>query len=536
MKSPLRRGGVLVAALSVAIATFAIAPAANAVTGDPRPVTEGAGWLAGQLTDGIIQGQYGPDYGLSIDTAFALKAVNAQPEAVRAIHDAIATNVNKYTDYTYDYNGTHSGIASNAVAKALVLAEVTGSDPTSFGGVNLVSKLESLVSNTAPRTGRIEDSVTPTTDPDDANTLGQAYAARGLSVAGSSRAADVTSFLLEQQCSEGYFRLGLTADKTATDQTCDGGKAAGQSPADSDATSVAVLQLSAIPTPDAAVVTAITTAKQWLVNHQHADGSFGGGTSTEVSNANSTGLAAWALGDTAASRRAAVWLRAHQAHDAGACVTALHGDRGALAYDDATLADGRQNGIGTDTQDQWRRATAQALPGLLYAAPAPGALGAVRHSGYVKARSTVRTTVTGAAPGDSVCVGSNPATANRNGSAVARVTLPGGTGLRTYGVRDSARRASSVVLKALGARTFKVVAAHRPIRHGRLQRVVARGLAPHEKLTVLFRGHVIRHAYASADGTYRTSFRVGHKRGLAKLAVRGKFPTIRSGRAWFRVL
>ena len=40
---------------------------------------------------------------------------------------------------------------------------------------------------------------------------------------------------------------------------------------------------------------------------QRCDGSFGGGMSTEGSNANSTGLVAWALGDTPASRQAATW-------------------------------------------------------------------------------------------------------------------------------------------------------------------------------------------------------------------------------------
>ena len=47
-------------------------------------------------------------------------------------------------------------------------------------------------------------------------------AAQALEAVGSEQAAPVTSYLLQQQCEEGYFRLPLTADAAAEDQTCDG--------------------------------------------------------------------------------------------------------------------------------------------------------------------------------------------------------------------------------------------------------------------------------------------------------------------------
>ena len=90
------------------------------------------------------------------------------------------------------------------VAKAAVLAQATGAGgAASFGGVDLISRLESRVAGAAPVAGRISDA---TTFDDYANTLGQAFAARALMSAGSTKASTVTSFLLKQQCSDGYFR------------------------------------------------------------------------------------------------------------------------------------------------------------------------------------------------------------------------------------------------------------------------------------------------------------------------------------------
>ena len=63
--------------------------------------------------------------------------------------------------------------------------------------MNLVTRLEARVASAAPITGRIED---VNNDFGDANVIGQAFAARGLDVAGSGRADDATNFLLKQQC------------------------------------------------------------------------------------------------------------------------------------------------------------------------------------------------------------------------------------------------------------------------------------------------------------------------------------------------
>ena len=100
------------------------------------------------------------------------------------------------------------------------------------------------------------------------------------------------------------------------------------------------------------------------------DGAWGGDPGGSAENANTTGLAAWALGNTAQSAKGAGWLRDHQATYYDYC-TKLKNDVGAVAYDAAALSAGRSGGITTGSQDQCRRATAQAVPGLQYLQATP---------------------------------------------------------------------------------------------------------------------------------------------------------------------
>ena len=217
-------------------------------------------------------------------------------------------------------------------------------DPTAFGGTDLVARLEGLTTDAGPSAGRIADQ---SEYGDYANTIGQAFAASGLDAAGSTEAAAATTYLLDQQCSAGWFRLLFTTDATAADQSCDGGVASGASKADPDTTSLAVILL-ADQADDPTVAAALAKAEAWLLDQQHDDGSFGGGTSTEAANSNSTGLAGWALGlrgHTAEAERAAVWVRGLQAADTAPCTTALTGETGAIAYDAAAFETGRTEGI-----------------------------------------------------------------------------------------------------------------------------------------------------------------------------------------------
>lgn len=365
MKSFLHRSAVALAAGAL-IAT-SLSGAAHAAPDD-----NGGSWLARQLTDGLIVGGYedtwtdpanptwveSNDYGLTADTAFALKYIGGQRDSVREIRRALAQHVDSWTTGV-DFGS--SDVYAGSTAKAVVLAETTGADPRAFGGVDLVARLNKRVSETAPTVGRIQDKSAT----DYANTIGQALAARGLSVVDSGKADEAVRFLLKQQCSAGYFRLDF-ASKTRQDQTCDGGRRATISAPDTDVTAIAVLSLKAVPHKTAAVRSAIGDAIAWLKRRQQDNGSFGGGPTTEASNANSTGLAGWALGETGAchaAQDAAQWVSNLQV-TGDVSGTPLEGERGAIAYNRAALRAAKTDGIGQAERDQWRRATSQAAPAL----------------------------------------------------------------------------------------------------------------------------------------------------------------------------
>jgi hypothetical protein len=366
---PRRRTAAAVATL--AAMAFAVSACGSADSGTSTPTHEdhdtaalaaGATWLQTQVVDGAVHNdQYDfDDYGLAVDIALALDGVHQQPDTVAAVSDNLAHHLDAYIAPGF---GTLTSAGSTA--KALVLAEATGADPTTFGGTDLVGRLEGTVADDAPVRGRIQDELDPKekSAADYANVVGQAYAVTGLVAADSDEADAATRFLLAQQCKDGFFRLNFTKDAGAADQTCDGDPS---SAPDLDATAFAVRALSTVKDdPEAAAH--VKSAVTWLQGQQAADGSFGGGTGTEAPNSNSTGLAGWVLGetgDTAAAEKAATWVHEHQAAEGGACRPHDPADVGAIAYDDAALAGVRKAAISAKTADQFRRATAQALPAL----------------------------------------------------------------------------------------------------------------------------------------------------------------------------
>lgn len=505
----------------------AVGGPAQAAPADPRPAAQGADWLAGQLSGGLMHNvQYGfDDYGLSIDTALALQAVGGHDDTVTSVGQAIRAH---YYSYTSGADFGTDDLYAGATAKALVLAQVAGTGPSGYRAT-VVGDLEARVASAAPITGRIEDQVDPANPwgADYANVIGQSFAARALTVAGSAKAADALSFLLEQQCAAGYFRESFSA-KADTDQTCDAQPAPG---AGVDTTALVVLNLDPIA-GQPGVSGALADARAWLADQQQPDGSFG--------NANATGLAAWALGASPAATSAAAWLRSHQADDADRC-SHLSGDVGALALDDDALAAGRSSGIVTGTRDQWRRATAQALPALAFvAASAEPTVHVTGPSGFVAAGSTVGYQVSGAVSGSRLCltVGgrSAGAVASGSGTATLSVRVPDGTADRAAALVDADGHATTTTTRVLGARTLGVRTASRTVPRRTRVRVVVSGLVPTETVTVRYRGTVVATGHADADGRFATRVRVGSRTGHRTIVARGQFPSLRSGQAVIRVV
>ncbi|TIC87969.1 hypothetical protein E8D34_06660 [Nocardioides sp. GY 10113] len=309
-----------------------------------------AAWFAGQLTDGVLVNEEydAPDYGGTVDAIYSLEAVGGHDADVDAMTEAVYAHAQEYAAPDQDVWAGNAG-------KLVALATDNGDDPSDLDGFDALGTL----------LGRIDESGR-TSDKsqygDFANSLGQAWAVRGLAGAGAAEAAAATDFLLLQQCADGFFRQDFSKPK-AKDQSCDGDGGT----ASVDATALAVLLLGDVAADDEDLATALEAAVAYLVGAQADDGSFEGGADLPA-NANSTGLAARALaqaGEDEAAAAAAGWLRAHQVGDD--CAGALADASGAIAYDDAAVTGATQDGITAASSYQWRLATAQALPGLLTA-------------------------------------------------------------------------------------------------------------------------------------------------------------------------
>ena len=329
---------------------------ATADTG--APLRSGASWLSGELSAGkwgtTSGGTFYADMGAVIDAGYAAHAAGNKAAATKAAHTlALPANADSYV-------GTGTEHYAGPTAKALAFEQLVGGS-TTLGSHHLLADLESMVT----ATGRIQD---VSAYGDYANTIGQAFAAEALHEAGSAKADSATGFLLTQQCKAGWFRLYFTdATPAATgpddfpphaqsDEACDADPTA---TADTDVTAYAILNLlDQRSTP--AVATAIDKAVAWLESTQKADGSFVGGVSTDTPNADSTGLAGWALGagGAKAAAKAASWVYRHQLHRGP--------DAGAIAYDNTALKAITSKGIDRTVIGQWRTATAQALPSLAY--------------------------------------------------------------------------------------------------------------------------------------------------------------------------
>ena len=421
---------------AVALASTVIAPSAQAATDVPAPsaARTGTAWLATQLTDGVIRNpNFVPggfdDFGLTLDIGISLDEVGGDQALVRQLRESMAPRIDNYVTGV-DY-GSPEERYSGALSKSLVFAEVTGADPRAFGGFDLVQEVEARVTDSGPSAGRLAD-LTPYGDY--ANTFGQALAAHGLSVAGSPRAGAVTDFLLQQQCSSGYFRIFFNSDPAAAAQGCD----EAVDGTDTDATALVVAQLSAIPSPPARVDTAIDRAVDWLLRTQKADGSFIGSAFTPDSNTNSTGLAASALaaGERCVEAgRAAEWVSSLQV-GAQPVGSPLEGEEGALAYDSTAFAAAAVDGITDTSRDQWWRATVQAVAGLTHLRGSTGSL-TVTSTG-AEPGSSASLVARGAQVGDRFCLsgpgisGSRTVVVGSNGEATAQVTLPGTPGPATY--------------------------------------------------------------------------------------------------------
>jgi LPXTG-motif cell wall-anchored protein len=278
-----------------------------------------------------------PDFGNTIDAIIALSAVQSQQAQSDASLAYLEANVGGYI-------GSSGEVFAGPLAKTLLAAVVTGSDPTSFGGHNLITELRALETTE----GRFSDR---SAFGDFSNTIGQSLAVIALARAGQGIDVASVEQLLGRQCADGGFSGSL--DKA---DTC---------ASDPDATAFAVQALLAVSgstfcNGDLEGLSARATAAvaAGLDRLEAIQGTSGGFTSADGAlNANTTGVAAQALtagGRTSAADAAIAFIIGLQYTD-----TTKPALLGGIAFS----AEARSTTVPTDSD---LRATPQATLGLAH--------------------------------------------------------------------------------------------------------------------------------------------------------------------------
>lgn len=504
---------------------------------DPVPAALAAEWLADE--DGLLTGFGGFSWGVTIDAGVALAQVPGHQADVDAISQAVADNLTSYVAYDYEWDGVHyQGQVAGSTAKSAAFAATVGEDPSAFGGVDLVAELEQLVTPS----GRIKDLATVDGEVDEngdyANVIGQSFAARALTDAGSDKAADVVSFLLDQQCAAGWFRQDFTRPENndnAWDSppATDGGCVAADDTPNVDATALAVLQLHPLAAGNPEVAAAVDAAVAWLVGQQAGDGSLRLGDIPP--NTNSTGLAGAVFhlaGEHEAAEGAAGWLRSLQLGGLR-CDGEAQVEQGAVAYDRADFRSAVAGGIADRTKVA--RSVSQAIPALL-AAPESATSLAFRYPSFLDGGGTARVRVSGLALGEPACVGIGRFTrrvvGDADGAVVAPVRVPNRTGFVGV-VADTADNAVGSEGLALAAKELPVDRRAVVAPRG-TQRVVVGGLASGERVVVRQDGDVVARGTATSRGRFVATFTAPRARGRHAIEVVGQFPD-RTDRVTYRV-
>jgi hypothetical protein len=272
------------------------------------------------------------DLGLVADAVMALDSAGLDSAQTTRSISQLAGGLSSYV-------GSGPQVSAGALAKLLVVADVFGRDPSSFGGHDLTRELASLMDPT----GRYVDQ--PAAG-DLSNTFTQSLAVLGLADADRNVPRKAVHFLLGQQCGSGGaagFRL-LMATKPCTDT--------GQ--ADVDSTAMAVRALLA-----AGQRASAARGLTWLEHQQTATGGLAGSPPTDLVNANSTGLALAALAE--GNREGAAALAADYLVSLQIGCSVPPAVRGAVSYSERHHMQDLRHPQPTQ---ELTRSTAQALIGL----------------------------------------------------------------------------------------------------------------------------------------------------------------------------
>jgi hypothetical protein len=311
-------------------ASPATASAATATAAGPDLV-RGSVYLVQPAS--LIDGHYAEsfpgyaDYGLTLDTAFALAATGDQDSTLEGIVTFLDHNGQDPSGSTVsDWTGVGTKFASGgSIGKEALLAEIVGDNPRDFSGHDLIAALNASVC-ARPSAGSGARCAAPGSYAYASSVFDQALGIMAQLRAGqASQAAAPVAYLESLQNSDGAFPSLIPS---SGDQ-------------DVDSTAMAAMALARVP--GAAAAADVSSAVGWIAGRQEKAGGFPGVGGDSI---NSAGLAIQAMSLQAARYRAQI----------GAAETFLAGEQN---------ADGGFNADAGGRPDSDIRATAQAVSGAV---------------------------------------------------------------------------------------------------------------------------------------------------------------------------
>lgn len=311
LTSSLTAAAVMLTSLAVP-ATATAHPSVETAAAHPSVATvdradAASGWLARQLVDGDhfeadFGGQKFPDQGLTIDAILAFAATKSS-----GLNSAKAAAWLARPEILSGYAGDGATESyAGATAKLTLAAEVRGTNPATFGGVNLPARLRALITPS----GRVSDK---SAFGDFSNAISQSLAIIALKRTPGGVPAFVVNYTIGTRCADGGFPVFFDSPP------CVG---------DTDATAFVAQALLATHRYAEA-----NRALAWLASKQQPSGglsNFSGDAAT-APNTNTTGVAAQAFragGRLVNALRARTFVLGLQQ----GC-SAPVADRGAIAFD-----------------------------------------------------------------------------------------------------------------------------------------------------------------------------------------------------------
>lgn len=295
-------------------------PSATTSTSSPAE-QRAAAYVVGHLTDGDhVTGSFGPDLGQTSDVALGLAATKGQGATLAKVLTYLDTHAAAYVHGDPSSGEKVGANYAGSTGKLALVAKTAGKNPSSFGGLDLISELRGLMDSK----GRFRDD---SKFGDYSNPLGQAFAILALqrgTPEGAPQAA--IDYLVIAQCTDGGFpdafsKVGATCSSSP------------------DATGLALQALVATGGGCPA-----TKARSWLKAHQRADGSFASNavdpSKPAAGNVNSTAYAAQGLSAAGESTSTIVsYLASVQKPDGGLAIEPSGKDKASNVFATAQALD-----------------------------------------------------------------------------------------------------------------------------------------------------------------------------------------------------